>query len=151
MAQYRKKPIVIEAVQVTKEMRNEHGPFPKWATPHLEGGQTQKIENSGWLQCKTLEGPLNVSDGDYLIRGINGEIYPCKPDIFEKTYDALKEERELGMFYNIVIVTKEGESKRFEFDIPVHEGKITPPCIHWENKDGTNSIRTWITGYLKNK
>jgi len=87
MPKYRKKPIVIEAVQVTKEMRNNHGPFPEWALPHLEAGHTAKIENSGWLTVKTLEGSLNVSDGDYLIQGVNGEVYPCKPDIFDKTYE----------------------------------------------------------------
>lgn len=87
MPKFRKKPIVIEAIQVTKEMRNEGGPFPEWAIPHLEHGHTEKIENSGWLLCKTLEGKLNVSDGDFLICGVNGEVYPCKPDIFEKTYE----------------------------------------------------------------
>jgi len=91
MPKFRKKPVVIEAIQVTKEMRNEGGPFPEWAVPHLEHGHTEKIENSGWLQCKTLEGPLNVSDGDFLICGVNKEVYPCKPDIFEKTYEPVTE------------------------------------------------------------
>lgn len=90
MAKYRKKPVVIEAVQVTKEMRNNLGPFPEWALPHLIAGSTEKIENSEWIQVKTLEGNLNVSDGDYLIRGVKGEVYPCKPDIFEQTYELVE-------------------------------------------------------------
>ena len=88
MPQYRKKPVVIEAVQVTKEMRSEGGPFPEWALPHLNLGRTSKIENSETLTVKTLEGDMLVSDGDYLICGVKGEVYPCKPDIFEMTYDA---------------------------------------------------------------
>lgn len=40
---------------------------------------------------KTLEGVMTVSDGDYIIKGVNNEFYPCKPEIFEKTYDIIKE------------------------------------------------------------
>ena len=39
----------------------------------------------------TLEGPMKVTDGDYIIEGVNGEFYPCKPDIFEQTYEVVKE------------------------------------------------------------
>lgn len=63
MAKYRKKPVVIEAYQTDKEM---------------------KIE--------TLEGVMHASIGDYIITGVNGEQYPCKPDIFEKTYDKVEDE-----------------------------------------------------------
>lgn len=87
MAKFRKKPVVIEAVQVTKEMRQNHGPFPDWALPHLVASRTEKIHNSETLGVKTLEGMMNVSDGDFLICGVNGEVYPCKPDIFEKSYE----------------------------------------------------------------
>ena len=90
MPQFRKKPIVIEAVQVTKKMRYDKGPFPDWALPHLSIG-----EEEGWgnpiLIVQTLEGAMRVSDGDWLIQGVNLEVYPCKPDIFEKTYDAVTE------------------------------------------------------------
>lgn len=41
---------------------------------------------------KTLEGTMEIADGDYIIKGVNGEFYPCKPDIFHKTYDILKED-----------------------------------------------------------
>ena len=87
MAKYRKKPVEIEAVQVTKEMRNNFGPFPEWALPHLIAGSTEGIHNSQWIMVQTLEGDMNVSDGDFLIRGVKGEVYPCKPDIFELTYE----------------------------------------------------------------
>lgn len=59
---FRKKPIVIEAYQTDKE-----------------------------LEIQTLEGPLRAAPGDWIITGIRGEQYPCKPDIFEKTYEPVGE------------------------------------------------------------
>ncbi|WP_235827838.1 hypothetical protein [Brevibacillus migulae] len=88
---YRKKPVVIEAVQVTPHMRQNLGPFPEWALPHLKGGRTKGIENSEWIKVNTLEGEMNVSDYDYLICGVQGEVYPCKPDIFQATYEEVEE------------------------------------------------------------
>lgn len=85
--QYRKKPVIVEAVQMTPEMRQNWGPFPNWALPYLKAGRTEKIDNSEWVEVRTLEGPLHVSDYDYLICGVQGEVYPCKPDIFEATYE----------------------------------------------------------------
>ncbi|PRS47537.1 hypothetical protein [Bacillus sp. MZGC1] len=55
---YRKKPVVVEAYQIDKEM-----------------------------DIETLEGTMKASPGDWIIKGVHGEIYPCKPDIFEKTYE----------------------------------------------------------------
>lgn len=87
MPKFRKKPIVIEAVQVTDEMRKNGGPFPDWALPHLELSRTEKIENSELIHVRTLEGSMNVSPNDWLIQGVKGEVYPCKPDIFAATYE----------------------------------------------------------------
>lgn len=70
MKKYRKKPIVIEAVQWFGS--DDH---PK-----------VYFKNNVYF-IHTLEGPLKVSPGDWIITGINGEHYPCKPDIFEKTYE----------------------------------------------------------------
>lgn len=84
---FRKKPIVIEAVQVTREMRQKGGPFPEWALPHLLLRRTEKIHNSEALSVVTLEGEMRVSDGDWLIQGVKGEVYPCKSDIFDATYE----------------------------------------------------------------
>jgi len=151
MATYRKKPVVIEAVQVTSELRNNHGPFPEWAIPYLEGGHTDKIDNSGWLTCKTLEGPLNVSDGDYLIRGIKGEVYPCKPDIFEQTYDKVfGDEYTRAMGWKLcVLITSKGEVNRFDVELDVQSNTHEPPCIDWSSDDGKAAIKTWTVGYLK--
>ncbi len=72
MAKYRKKPVVIEAFQ----WRSELGAV---------GPVMQRFDGTCYVE--TLEGPLNVSDRDWIITGIKGEHYPCKPDVFEATYD----------------------------------------------------------------
>ncbi len=78
MAKFRKKPVVIEAVQYQVGVKIEgvcykpcHSPSANSGTPHIH----------------TLEGRMSVSDGDWIITGVKGEKYPCKPDIFKTTYD----------------------------------------------------------------
>jgi hypothetical protein len=78
MAQYRKKPVVVEAIQWFKI-----GDHPK-VTPH-----SQK-DGTGWIE--TLEGGHIVTPGDWIIKGVAGEIYPCKPDIFAMTYEPVTRE-----------------------------------------------------------
>lgn len=83
MGKYRKKPIVIEAIQFTGMSS------ANWdAIETFCGGDATFIR--GGLIVATLEGPLHASYGDWIIRGINGEFYPCKPDIFEATYEAVQ-------------------------------------------------------------
>lgn len=74
---YRKKPVVIEAWQNSDE--NE---FPKWVA-----GADVGREAGGVILINTLEGVMKAMPGDYIIKGIQGEVYPCKPDIFEATYE----------------------------------------------------------------
>lgn len=81
---YRKKPVVIEAVQFDGNVRcldifpfSEVGQF-KCSALHGE---------DNYLEIPTLEGVMRAKKGDWIIKGINGEYYPCKPDIFEKTYE----------------------------------------------------------------
>lgn len=76
---YRKKPVIIEATQWFK-----HGDHPMVQPNSLD-------PMSGWIQ--TLEGGHIVSSGDYIITGVKGEHYPCKPDIFMATYDIVEEVR----------------------------------------------------------
>lgn len=80
---YRKKPVVIEAFEYSKGMY--YVDIPEWATDAYKEGVL--FEEDGELFTKTLEGPLKVDDGDFIIQGIKGELYPCKPDIFMMTYD----------------------------------------------------------------
>lgn len=80
MAKFRKKPVVIDAVQ-----------YP-CAHPALQRCNCSTHENAACSSCghefiQTLEGRMNVSPGDWIITGVKGECYPCKPDIFAATYE----------------------------------------------------------------
>ena len=77
---YRKKPVVVEAVQWTGENRAEMREF-------IDPEVFEIIPRVG-LVIHTLEGDHHASPGDYIIKGVNGEFYPCKPDIFAKTYES---------------------------------------------------------------
>lgn len=77
---YRKKPVVIEAVQWTGE---NHAEMCEFIDPEV----FEIIPGVG-LVIHTLEGDHHASPGDYIIKGVNGEFYPCKPDIFAKTYES---------------------------------------------------------------
>lgn len=85
MAKFRKKPVVIEAIQFFDQ------PEEIMAIQEFMGGDDLTIGykdiDDPKLKIHTLEGVMNASLGDYIIKGVNGEFYPCKPDIFEKTYE----------------------------------------------------------------
>jgi hypothetical protein len=102
MAKYRKKPVVIEAFQMTKERRLDNSEWPNWLNAAWQKG----VAEAGSLFCsadgcleddectplfiQTLEGTHKVSWDDWIILGVKGEIYPCKPDIFEATYEKVE-------------------------------------------------------------
>lgn len=95
MAKYRKKPIVIEAFQMTLKRRWDNSEWPEWL--HMAWNSEAHTPGSLWIDpgderretliCGTLERALEISWDDWIIQGIQGEIYPCKPDIFEATYE----------------------------------------------------------------
>lgn len=82
---FRKKPVVVDAVQFFAGRPETHE-HVNYSEPAADGMIKSSLDNKFWIQ--TLEGPLIVSDGDWIITGIKGEHYPCKPDIFEATYEA---------------------------------------------------------------
>lgn len=111
MAKYRKKPVVIEAVQWFKNgdhpedncgpnSRTKTAPFAGqgqvvryYRIPELDGQEECKkcgeiMQLHGWID--TLEGGHIVCPGDWIITGVQGERYPCKPDIFEQTYERVE-------------------------------------------------------------
>ena len=84
---YRKKPVIIEARQFTEDSYWE---IREWlgndlVAVHMEGNKPLS------LLIATLEGHITASLNDYIIKGVQGEFYPCKPDIFEQTYDLVEE------------------------------------------------------------
>ena len=93
---YRKKPIVIEAFQMTKANRPDVGLWPQWLLDAWGRvtGQNGSVwpsadHDDGTLAISTLEGILLVSEDDWIIKGIANELYPCKPDIFAATYETV--------------------------------------------------------------
>lgn len=91
MTKYRKRPVVIEAFKWTGG--HDQTEDPKWIIEALEKDEAAIVgtrDMTGFLmRIRTLEGIIFAQPGDYIIRGIQGEIYPCKPDIFEATYEIL--------------------------------------------------------------
>lgn len=95
---FRKKPVIIEAFKYDGDLKDRNGLFyvPFWAQEaYKKGIMYYGAEICDLPPCElyieTLEGTHHVSVGDYVIQGVNGELYPCKPDIFEKTYEEVKE------------------------------------------------------------
>jgi hypothetical protein len=95
---YQKRPIIVEAIQLSLENWKDicefiPGNYLISAVSVNKDGKysydCMKFEKIGCI-IKTLEGNMLAVEGDYIIKGINGEYYPCKPDIFEKTYTEVK-------------------------------------------------------------
>ena len=96
---YRKKPIIIEAIQWNgknkKEIKSFCGDYATFVSVEtfeynevvLEIMKYNELITQSKLIIKTLEGELVAMQGDYIVKGIKGEFYPCKPDIFEQTYE----------------------------------------------------------------
>jgi hypothetical protein len=88
---YRKKPVVIEAFKWTGGP--DQAEDPEWIVEAIRAGKV-RFENAGMLNVAmlidTLEGTHRANQGDYIIQGVKGELYPCKPDIFHMTYEEVK-------------------------------------------------------------
>jgi len=96
---YRKKPVVIEAIQITEDMvyqyLNHDVPFPFTVQLGSAGTNTNGELNHFSGTIETIEGIMRVYIGDWIIKGVAGEYYPCKPDIFEATYEAVDDGNDL--------------------------------------------------------
>lgn len=82
---YRKKPVVVEAVQFDPDTYPWPDGMQPWPDEH---GNTPK--DMSWGYIDTLEGRMHVRADDWIITGVKGERYPCKPDIFTATYEAVE-------------------------------------------------------------
>ena len=85
MDKYRKKPVVIEAVQYSGDNRKE---IRAWCGDSVCVNLTNISDDNLYIQ--TLEGEMTTNINDWIIKGIRGEFYPCKPDIFEATYERVE-------------------------------------------------------------
>lgn len=88
---FRKKPVVIEAFQTGQD----GVPMPKWIMDAVRAGTVSIVAdaNTGqhlYADIKTLEGFMRADPGDWIIKGVAGELYPCKDDIFQATYEPVE-------------------------------------------------------------
>lgn len=88
---YRKKPVEIDAVKYEGSGNMENHEVPDWLWDAFEAGIIFPAPNGGDpMTIKTLEGNHIVSPGDFILQGVKGELYPCKPDIFATTYELVE-------------------------------------------------------------
>lgn len=84
---YRKKPVAVNAWPWEPELSVAE--YPDWLKTALGDKKVEVVfgDNTAYLRIHTLEGDYYASPGDYIIQGVAGELYPCKPDIFGRTYE----------------------------------------------------------------
>lgn len=113
MGRYRKKPVVIEAFKWTGDINQLED--PEWIVDAIKRqeiwfGVNDENDTNSIMFIDTLEGVHQASIGDYIIKGIKGEIYPCKPDIFEATYDVVADNKDETLsFEKVLPLIKEGK------------------------------------------
>lgn len=96
MEKFRKKPVVIEAIKWTgdnlKEVLDFTGRYERFDEWFKSFGEYENYvkEDGNIFKIFTLEGTMKATVGDWIIKGVQGENYPCKPDIFEQTYEKVK-------------------------------------------------------------
>lgn len=81
---FMKKPVVVEAIQYTGENEEEIKEF-------LGEYFKASVPSACYMIISNFRGDMTISKGDYVVHGVDGDFYPCKPDIFEKTYEPVKE------------------------------------------------------------
>jgi hypothetical protein len=96
MGKWRKLPVEIEAVRFLRIERDKlpgedryqfNETMPRWLVDAFHAGTIEEDCRAGPLLIRTLEGVMECDRGDWIIRGVAGELYPCKPDIFQRTYE----------------------------------------------------------------
>lgn len=142
MKQYRKKPVTIEAVQFDGLNPTEIKDFvgENCEVKIYDNDVTPPVAR---IVIHTLEGDMEVSKGDYVIKGVKGEFYPCKPDIFQQTYESAETQKEL-----------EEEMKRFidahyhtRFDETLENGN--DPLTVFDFEDIARHFAKWGAEHLK--
>ena len=146
---YRKKSLTVEAFQMTKERRSDNSEWPNWLhkawnKKYSEKGSLRPVDypvsnGKDALEILTLEGVYTVGWNDYIIQGIKGELYPCKPDIFEATYEPLNKELKGNYIEGVFTPIQEPLTKREQFAMAAMQGMFA----------GNNM--TELNNYLKDR
>jgi|LakMenEpi03Aug12_release.lakeMendotaPanAssembly.Ray.scaffolds.fasta_scaffold2920309_1 hypothetical protein len=90
MAKYRKKPVIIEAVQFREGNFQEILSFSLGKAKRRIAYEGNTPIETNTIDISTLEGTMNAIEGDYIIKDIEGEFYPCKPHIFDNSYELIE-------------------------------------------------------------
>lgn len=131
---YRKLPVVIEAMQFTDENKNQ---VFNWITcNHYADFEEPGAYNRPTLKIETLEGDMVAKLGDYIIKGVNGEFYPCKRDIFEKTYEPVEVTHDCKNCKNYIPYEEEDDDEPFldddEYQDRENERLAECTCGAWQ-------------------
>lgn len=150
VARFRKKPVAIEAIQYTGDPASAYE-ISEWAHAGFppEAGAII-LNNVTHLSVRTLEGDMIAMPGDWIIKGIKGEFYPCKPDIFAATYEpadsapAMPEDEvmEMALCESRRLVLRIGQAYRF---VPM-DGCATCETMKKEHDDAYGDARRRIEG-----
>lgn len=89
---YRKKPVVVEAWKFTRKALEVKPEWVIYDEKRVVGKPDSFTGDIVLLLLNTIEGHVWAEEGDYIIKGVKGEVYPCKPDIFEQTYEKVEDE-----------------------------------------------------------
>ena len=138
MPLFRKKPVVIEAQQFTGFIKPAYT-LPYELTIFLETAVVS--DKKGELIIQTLEGDMTASPGDFIIKGVNGEFYPCKPDIFEKSYSDASAAEE----YIQVVIKSDDDGH--DFIIPAEEEARFDELLELGEQDGYEAFSDAFEGY----
>lgn len=158
MAKYRKKPVMIEAVQFTRQIIEAHlfdgAPLPLGV--RLIGADYHPANRTIFraaFRVPTLEGDMVLTEGDWIITGIKGERYPCKPDIFAATYTPNEGGDLVGKVVADIVaerrrhVTVEGWTPEHDDEHANGEMAMAAACYAWASQSGP--WRDWITDFVR--
>ena len=148
MKKYIKKPVVIQAVEYNGANKEEIEAFVEKKLDTVYTELKEPLE----LKIPTLEGDMKASKGDYIIKGINGEFYPCKPDVFEKTYDVVENaerpqtfgEKAVGITFN-----PSGSDEVYEAKMLAAKQIDLLEKVHNKVTDDGKAMSSWVINVLR--
>lgn len=143
MAKYRKKTVEIEAFKWTGDINQTEEPI--WIVEAIQKGDVWCREDSknGYtvMTIANNNSVMTANRGDYIIKGVKGEIYPCKPEIFEMTYEAVEERKDCGSEnneeLNEIVIICDGESIVVETPLTIED---VAKGIYWYKEKGSDFI-----------
>lgn len=148
MKKFVKKPVVVQAVEYNGANKEEIEAFVGIKLNTVFTELKEPLE----LKIPTLEGDMKASKGDWIIKGVNGEFYPCKPDVFEKTYDVVENaerpqtfgEKAVGITFN-----PSGSDEVYEAKILAAKQIDLLEKFHNKATDNGKAMSSWVRNVLR--